>query len=147
MGLLCVHLSSDLNRAPLKSGSQITFIFSACSVPPLEISPPPASIFLSWSHQSQRTAARAQQEITKASYLTHTHIHPYNINYDCQTGTHTSHRYLRRGLHAACSALPCDVHPTSDILLADLAQHCASRIPTRFSWMGKSPYVRVLQGR
>lgn len=45
---------------------------------------------------------------------------------------HTSHGYLAGGLHAACSAMPCDVYPTSDILLAKLAHHSASRISTAF---------------
>lgn len=85
------------------------------------------------------------------SWLSHPHTHPYDINYDFQAGAHThahaSHSYLPRGLYTACSALPCDVHPTSDILLAVLAHRSASRIPTRLSWRGKSHYMRFLRGR
>lgn len=58
-----------------------------------------------------------------------THLH---------THTEIYHSHLPRGLHAACSVLPCDVYPTSDILLAELAHHSTFRIPTRIS-KEKSP--------
>lgn len=100
--------------------------------------PSSASLFFIWSHQSQRTAARAQQGITMAGYLAHTHTLT-NLIMTSRQGiyTHTHplsyHAYLPWGLHAACSALPRDVYPTSDILLAELACYNAPSILTRIS--------------
>lgn len=73
-------------------------------------------------------------------WLSRPHTHPYELNYDFQARhihTHTHplsyHAYLPWGLHAACSALPRDVYPTSDILLAELACYNAPSILTRIS--------------
>lgn len=60
--------------------------------------------------------------------------HHHKLNYDHPAGiykVHTNTHIMVILLGAAFSALPCDVYPSSNVLLVKLARHSTFRTPTR----------------